>query len=270
MKNISLLLNLILIALLVYLGCNGKLSCKGLETPKPMAYCPPEGCETYKPGEKYGMISYNTARFLAENYAAGEGKKYIYDGSTNTGKLDARNIWFSMKILKNFIAFIESKACEAGCNEEKGLGIRIYYGKYPRKEDFHLFPDLVGVPDSFENHHTVFMMPTYHDPITKKEIDFDPYSLNKNCAFKPLDKNLPFFSDMFSLLQALSFSKPDMKQQRQPKVPKQDSSTYSVLGVKTMMLEYQSSDGTSEQQNHGTMAPPPDAEGSFPSVPVEN
>lgn len=255
MKNISFLLNFILIFLVVYLGCKNNFFGKG---DKPVSE---DNCKDhiqYNPAEKYGMISFKTAKFLAENYAAGDGKKFIYNGTSNTGELDARNIWFDLKILKNFIALIESSACKANCDTSKKLGIRIYYAKYPDSSKFSSFPDLTEVPKEYGNHHTVFMIPTFYDNALKMNVDFDPLQAAANCTFKP-------FSDNYTKLQyGVSIKKDsiaNISAAKQQLGKPQDPKAFFIFGPAVH--------NTGDNQNHGSINPPPDQTGVYPTPTLE-
>lgn len=277
MKSISLLLNVILIFLVLYLGCKDKIFGGDKEPAKQSAYCPPEGCETYNPSEKYGMISFATAQMLAKNYAESEGKKFIYDGTFKTSEQDALNIWFDLKILKNFISFIESSACKANCDTSKRLGVRIYYGKYPDSTQFDNYPDLKDVPNKFGKHHTIFMMPTFFDKASGKHLDFDPMQAAAGCNFKPFDNNytLSTYGISIAKLSAAQSSANSMQydkvgKQQRPDVKPQDPKTFFIFGSMQPLMLTSSSTISGEQQNHGTMAPPPKEEGTFPTTSVEN
>ena len=275
MKNISLLLNVILAFLLIYFGCNGKFSCKDNQPSKQMGYCPAKGCETYNPSQKYGMISFATAKMLAENYAGSEGKKFIYDGTIKTSEQDALNIWFDLKILKNFIAFIESSACKANCDTSKRLGIRIYYGKYPDSTELANYADLADVPKKYGKHHTVFMMPTFYDSVAKKNLDFDPMQTAANCNFKPFDNAYTTSVFGISINQPMvnvhnssqsdrlkTNGKLPQRQETKPQNPK----TFFISGGTVSKAFNYGSDVEGDQQNHGGVVPPPDNTGSFPTT----
>lgn len=270
MKSISLLLNVVLIFLVFYFGCKDNFLNKG-NKPATSAYC--NDCNTYNSSEKYGMISYNTARMLAENYFNSEGKRFIYNEAGKTAEEDARNIWFDLKILKNFIALIESQACKYNCDTSRHLGIRIYYGKYPAADKFSQFADLSGLPEKFANHHTLFMMPTYWDATAKKHVDFDPLQVAANCNIQPFQKDLTP-SNIGNTSQAASYTtersfvkvKDTTKQIREPQKP-QSPKTFYILGGQTYNTSGTSGSSTGEQQNHGDVAPPPSNSEIYPTTP---
>lgn len=275
MKSISLLLNLVLLLLVFYLGCKDKFFGKE-DKPKSSTYC--TDCDTYNPTEKYGMISYNTAKMLAENYYKSEGKRYIFNESGRTNEEDARNIWFDLRILKNFIAFIESQACKFNCDTAKHLGVRIYYGKYPADSKLGDFADLQDVPKKFANHHTLFMMPTYWDTAAKKHVDFDPLNLSQDCKFQTFPRDLTpeslaaYSASSVSNLSATSknYNRNTQisKDQKQVVIKPQEPKTFYILGGQTYQTMSYAVPVTGDQQNHGDLAPPPGAAEIYPTTPM--
>ncbi|MBL7728650.1 MAG: hypothetical protein JNM68_13225 [Dinghuibacter sp.] len=151
------------------------------------SYCADTACFGYDPSFLTGKIDFATAKKMADLYAGDKGKFYIMNGDQYTGEQDARSIWFDLKKLKQFIGFIESAMCKAGCFSDRYLGIRFYYAKYPTKNDMQLFPTLYGLPLEYANHHTLFMIPTYWDPLRKVNVDFDPAGVKENCGLVPID-----------------------------------------------------------------------------------
>jgi hypothetical protein len=91
---------------------------------------------------------------------------------------DSRAIWFSLERLKGFITEIEKATCGKKCDSLK-LGIRMYYARYPNPSNYKI--DLKNVPDSFENRHTIFMVPTYDSAY--HHVDFDPRYFNKTSCW---------------------------------------------------------------------------------------
>ncbi|MGB0880301.1 MAG: hypothetical protein ACPGTO_07015 [Polaribacter sp.] len=73
---------------------------------------------------------------------------------------DVRDVNFDLKILKQYIAYVEKKAKEKGL---KGLGLRVYFGSYPKNDTLVKHPGFS----------TVFFMPTYQpEPETSKANKF--------------------------------------------------------------------------------------------------
>jgi len=275
MKNISLLLNAMLIFLLVYFGCNGKLFCNDEGEIDKSGYCAAKSCDTYNPLQKYGMISFATAQMLAQNYAASVGKKFIFNGALQTDEQDALNIWFDLKVMKNFIAFVESNACKAKCDTSAKLGVRIYYGKYPDSSILHSFADLKDVPNKYGNHHTLFMMPTFFDKASGKHLDFDPMQATADCGFKPFNDSYTMSAYGISIKKNISgnlYDKArrsrlnDSLQKRKDDVKPQDPKTFFIFGANIHPIMYSTTPGSGEQQNHGDVAPPPKDAGLFPET----
>jgi hypothetical protein len=146
-------------------------------------------------------IKATTAKELSDKYKSSL-------GSTST---DTRSAWFSIETLKGFICKIENTNCNNNCNPKLILGIRIYYGRYP--DNPSAAPgswkgsntDYTTLPDSYANHHTLFMVPTYQDDTNPAiNIDFDP--VNAGTACKPI----PLASLNFDSLQSSALLAPGM------------------------------------------------------------
>jgi hypothetical protein len=91
---------------------------------------------------------------------------------------DARSIWFDLKTLKKYLYHIEneSRKVDSTIKEDK-LGIRIYYGVYPNKEEIKKFPDIFDTSKDrdftdYSGLHTLVMIPTIS--IEDKILDFNP------------------------------------------------------------------------------------------------
>jgi hypothetical protein len=153
----------------------------------PSRFCIDSACLGYNGEQLPGRINFSTAMRMANDYALDKGKYYIWNQDVNTEVPDARNIWFDLARMKQIIGYIESKLCQAQCNENTHLGIRFYFAKYPDKNTIQSLPDLTGVPLDYERHHTLFMVPTYWDPVKKANIDFDPGGITKGCILAPID-----------------------------------------------------------------------------------
>ncbi|MFT3946098.1 MAG: hypothetical protein QM763_03910 [Agriterribacter sp.] len=171
-----------------------------------------------------GLIKYTLAKRMAELYANDAGKKYIWNNEIKTDSLDARTIWFDLKRIKSFIGYLEETLCKDSCVNTDHYGIRIYYAKYPDTTEMRTFPELNDLPKEYANHHTLFMVPTYWDEERKMNIDFDPQKKTTNCKLLPLD-----------------------------------SSSKEIFGT-----FFKAGDAQSEQQNHGSLIPPPAGGGNYP------
>ena len=117
-------------------------------------------------------------------------KTYV-DGFNKKQVEDSRAVWFDLTKIKNFIREIETQLCNKNCgNEKPNLGIRIYYARYPATGSNSSFRDLSNLPDSFQNLHTVFMIPTFDS--SGYHIDFDPSQVNKQgCPYVRLNTEVP-------------------------------------------------------------------------------
>ncbi len=230
MKKILIASNLILLILLIFQTCrcwkkdpNGNGSATGNP---PHTFCEDSTCFGYSGVEPHGMIDFNTAKKMADDYADDAGKKFIWNNDIKTDSTDAVNIWFDLKKVKTFIGLIESALCKAGCVKKDSFGIRIYYAKYPDAATMLASEYLHDVPKEYANHHTIFMVPTYWSEERKEHIDFDPTSTGTNCTFPP----------------------------------------FNPSSAKTQYIFAPFIGGTSDAQgqNHGSLKPPP-AGGSFPT-----
>lgn len=108
-------------------------SCEWIkDTPKHKKPSPEEIAENWNKTD--GKISNKEANQLEENY-----KKMLYNGSRDSlidanseVYQDTREVWFNLKDLKNYIAYIEQHGKD---NNYDQLGIRVYLGtKEPLKD----------------------------------------------------------------------------------------------------------------------------------------
>jgi hypothetical protein len=234
-KTITLTINLywllpLLLVSVLYFSCRSG----GKKETAQQAYVNPKlGANSYcnpsrlPPGtaQSPGFISVETAKLLSQNYSRDMGKNMVWEkGTDRSEEQDALCIWFDLLKMKRFITYVESSACGAGCGDSLKLGIRFYYAKYPDKNTMEKTPDLLGVPLEYANHHTLFMVPTYRDYAKNKNVDFDPQSFKKGCII-----NQPF-----------------------------------ITGKGIVYLGFDSTNNTTDIQNHGSMRPPPPNTGIFP------
>jgi hypothetical protein len=156
-------------------------------------------------GAAYHYMDGKLLKTMAETYRQGYQKKISNQYAFRNKKLipflkDASSIWFSLENLKQFIWEIETQTWKNGCKALPSLnmGIRIYYAKYPFTGTVTAFgsitnpnPDLAGLPEAFENMHTLFMVPTYDffdaaNQVTR-HIDCDPqYNFTKTPGCFPV------------------------------------------------------------------------------------
>ncbi len=104
---------------------------------------------------KQHLISIDQARVLQDTYVStrytwiNERLKLVDTAYAKNG--DTREFWFSLDVLKAYIAYIE----ENSPNDAKDLGIRIYSGAYPAEDAWKK-----GQPGLS----TVFLVPTIGEP----------------------------------------------------------------------------------------------------------
>jgi hypothetical protein len=167
MKNVSMILNVVLIAALFYAGCNPKQVTEdkdnnqtGKTSPTGQTDVCNNFCMDYSNDSSYHFIDGDLLRAMADTF---QQTRRTISNSAYTG-VDASSAWFALDDLKRFIWEIESKVCKNNCPERLNLGVRIYYAKYPYTgSNAGNSADLKDVPDEFGKMHTVFMIPTYED-----------------------------------------------------------------------------------------------------------
>lgn len=184
-KFLITIIILLLVIIFILLYCN----CKKNQAPpaSTTGFCQSNACNGATGEVPEGMLSFSLAKSMSEDYARDSGKRYVWEGNVATDSLDARSIWFDLKKMKTFIAYVEESLCKKGCNDTTSIGIRFYYAKYPGVEDIDHNTDLAGVPTIYARRHTLFLVPTVWDPVKKINVDFDPSSLGSNCTFRPMD-----------------------------------------------------------------------------------
>lgn len=225
MKQILIAIIILLLIVIVFQTCWYKKHCYDTGAIKsPKTFCEDSICFGNDGSALQGMIHNNLAMKMARDYANELGKKYIYNGDVKTDSLDSKSIWFDLKRIKQFIGYIESTLCKDSCLQTDHYGIRIYYAKYPDSAAMKDYPELDDVPRSYANHHTVFMVPTYWNEERGMNIDFDPAKRTTNCRLLPMD-----------------------------------STSKDVFGV-----FFRVAGSTSQEQNHGSLMPPPASGGTYP------
>jgi hypothetical protein len=190
MKKILIATNALLLSIIIIQACNNNskpVIAIYPGTKKPTGFCRDSNCLGFDNGEPPGMINYSLAMKMSDDYCDDDGKKFIWDNHVRTDSSDATCIWFSMDKIKRFIGYIEAALCNAGCSDETGFGIRMYYAKYPGAKDIINLNSLFGVPLEYAYHHTIFMIPTYWDAQSRSNVDFDPRKVSKGCRLFPID-----------------------------------------------------------------------------------
>jgi hypothetical protein len=125
-----------------------------------------------------GIINYETAKGLFDNYNKDKKGMFVYNGKEEVlvpGE-DSKSVWFSLDRLKNFIWHIENQNCENPNHCTDSLGLRIYFGRYPDLYHHQSVTEegLNNVPKEYSFRHTLFMVPTYKDENTGIYRDFYP------------------------------------------------------------------------------------------------
>ena len=108
----------------------------------------------------FAGIGANVAKTMSGNYQQINQPKLMIEGSIP----DAKTMWLSLETMKAFIWKIEQAICNKGCSNNLNVGVRIYFGRYPTASVMASTPDLSGLPASYQQHHTAFLVPTYQDP----------------------------------------------------------------------------------------------------------
>lgn len=105
-------------------------------------------------------ISYEKAKVLQEEYNRTRAN-FLNEYLRSKGVLkkeneeDVRDVWFDLKVLKQYIAYVEAEAKKQG---HKNLGLRVVLGAYPNNLKY---------PDP--GFATVFFMPTYKKDYNPKK-----------------------------------------------------------------------------------------------------
>jgi hypothetical protein len=194
-------------------------------------------CKDYST-EPLDGIDFNAATTLFGNYA------YQY---SKIGKLpdsvtqDAQSVWFDLITLKKFLYKIEDTLLkQKAAVSAKDLGIRIYYGSYPKRSVIEdTLSAFYGLPADYEDHHTVFMIPTFNDAADNKiHHDFNPWypELNATTKLPTATKDL--------LAAELEKSNKDQKE------PNEFSKVKTTAGILAV-------GGQIFVKNHGQIIPPP-------------
>lgn len=108
---------------------------------------------------------------ITKNYKNSAYTSFHPSGPTS---LDARTVWFNLDTLKKFLWYVETTSKKNGLTDLKGLGVRIYYARYPMSTDYATYDNLANVNTGFANMHTIFMVPTYFSTDRNYNVEFDP------------------------------------------------------------------------------------------------
>lgn len=176
MKTLLIATNILFLSIIIYQSCAPTKAVVNAAT------CPP--CKSYA-GVPFPGLTTNTAIMISKNYKTMNQPLLALQHGTVP---DANSIWFSLETLKSFIWNIENAACQKGCynsTNNLNLGVRIYYARYPDDDSMNNNQDLLVLPhstpnsavnNSFAEHHTIFMVPTFRDANNPNtQWDFDPW-----------------------------------------------------------------------------------------------
>lgn len=99
------------------------------------------------------------------------------------GFRDAKNCWFDIVKLKNFICQAETILQQSGCSL-KISGVRFHYAAHDQQSVI-----TYGLPLNYQRLHTLIMIPTYYDSVRKEHFDFNPFLITAgNCVPIPLTR----------------------------------------------------------------------------------
>jgi hypothetical protein len=186
---------------------------------------------------QFDGISALVAKQLSDDYQKLNQPRLAINGSIP----DAKSMWLSLETMKAYIWKIEQAACNNGCPANMNLGVRIYFGRYPTASIMAGTPDLKDLPETYEEHHTAFLVPTYQDRFNPSvQWDFDPWHWGNNgCTPKS-------FRTWFSDPQGNPF--------------RNEKSLILTLSEKQLFPTF--NQNQNPVQNHGGLIPPDPNEGS--------
>jgi hypothetical protein len=228
MKNVLIFTNLLLLGIAFFFGYHyfrdrgAKITTASCVT-----------CTDYSQ-VPYGGLNAKIARDLSGNYKLRQLTDINAGGYIQS---DARSVWFPLDTIKRFIWEIEKGICTKGC-AGRAYGIRLYFAAYPDAASMvnqYYGPHLTSVPQLYEKHHTLFMVPTYTDATSNGPVDFDPWHMN-GCNPVSFDR---------LAAPALMSEKSLILLARDYRFPQNISLNNSAGGT-----------GTGTVQNHGGLCPP--------------
>jgi hypothetical protein len=173
MKKILIATNVVFLTAAIFFGCNP-------EDKRVPAEC--DHCTNYT-NQKFEGIPAGLGYQMISNYKTNHWDTYRIPGQLNP--TDARSVWFSLDSVKKFIWNLEQEVCNNNCVDKKDLGLRFYYGEYPKVADWNLLDgqtDLAIQQHKIEYQylHTAVIMPTYLSTDSNMNVDFDPRFINFN------------------------------------------------------------------------------------------
>ena len=137
--------------------------------------------ELQNAGKPKNAISYKEAKALQQEFLttrANTLNKALNSEHKIKGQ-DVRDVTFDLQEIKQYIAYVDAEAKKKGLN---GLGLRVYFGAYPKNDTKTKSP----------GYSTVFFMPTHQSTSSKgqDQIIADVAGLNKgHLGIPPNDIN---------------------------------------------------------------------------------
>jgi hypothetical protein len=164
MKKLLIVTNVVTLVILYFSGCTTSRNSFILKDKRTLV-------SNYWDRPFTGLYS-NMIKNVVSNYRTST--MYPYAASSDAAPADSRSVWFNLDIMKKFLWYVETESKKNGFteNEMKGLGIRMYYIRYPKNYNEY-GEDLSGVNTAYRNLHSLLMVPTYTDANFLNR-DFDP------------------------------------------------------------------------------------------------
>lgn len=135
------------------------------------------------------IINQSTAITLANNYYKSLPRSLKGNSGSDFEMNDSRSVWFSYGELNKFINLVKCKYKQLPINDSSfnKLGVRIYFGRYSNLLKNRGNEDLRDLPNSYQNKHCLFFVPTIKIEVNNKSYNQDLKSINVNTAFKSFD-----------------------------------------------------------------------------------
>ncbi|WP_108809385.1 hypothetical protein [Aquimarina spinulae] len=200
-----------IVTLLVFVGIVAFIIFSGCKKQKVDPAFDKTICMNYK--EPVSKLSVKLVKEMITGYRDNQLKEINEEMHIN----DAHSIWFDLDTIKKFIYHIETTAKNNPnyVSNESGLGIRIYYANYPKRETWEneYQNDLSGFNNNeetmqYEHLHTLVMIPTIRRKVGAIEYNID-FDINDSRTYTT---NLKYINGYFSnpdeeTIPALTYSK---------------------------------------------------------------
>lgn len=198
-------------------------------------------------GSSYHLIDASLVKLMIENYRDFYVNTFIKKKTTAAGtiildktngtqnNIDSRSNWFSVEKIREFMFDMDSLSLKNGT---KLSGIRFYYIKYPEPKTWVKYDYFksTGLPQNYQNRHSLMLVPTYFNKENGFQTDFDP---RKYVAGKPMDMGIVLDSLIKKENQETLF----------------DSRT-GLVASKAAILGADNSGGNASMANGGGLIPP--------------